>query len=112
MKELKRISMRRVSEVLSDKEMRLYVGGYDECGYDAAARPCFFGCPNGYECDWFYLTCVKKQTGPYPKIAACEGKKEGDDCSFQNDYGVTCYGKCFGSKNGLVEFHCSDTPFL
>ena len=28
MKALKRISMRSVSEVLSDKEMRLYVGGY------------------------------------------------------------------------------------
>ena len=49
-------------------------------------------------------------TGSKPKSAkeqACVGKKEGAQCSFSNDYGQMCYGKCRAFEPNYI-LHCSD----
>lgn len=110
MKTLKRIHLKDVSKVLSDREMKLVVGGYGEYGggTEYGSGTGYGGssiCQTGYEWDWWLLTCVKKKT-PSPKMGACEGKSDGDPCEWVYN-GSMSYGRCrcyFPS----TELHCSD----
>jgi len=93
--------LKNVSEYLSDMKMKLVVGGYS---YDAT--PCGF-CKEDEECDWYYLSCVKKSTAPTPKIDACKGKNTLDQCFWTDANNFTHKGRCL--QTGLPgELHCSD----
>ena len=93
MKTLKKIHLKSVSEYLSNREMRLVVGGYDGSGsYD----------------DPFELPEVVIYGNP--KIVSCVGAKEGDRCEWADDRGVSKYGYCKAYYPGYV-LHCSDLAF-
>jgi len=105
MKTLKKLHLRNVSEFLSNKEMRLVVGGYEDNEY--FRNPLCINCQDDEYCDWYFLRCMPKPTST-PKIDACAGSKEGDPCSFIDEGGVRRYGRCTGRLAPSYSMHCSD----
>jgi len=100
MKKLDKITLKTLSDILSDGEMKMIFGGYD---YDDGG----YGGGSGYD-DGGYDSEFgpKKREGEGPKIVACKGKKSCDVCYFTTDYGDISSGHCLSFMAGPL--HCSD----
>ena len=63
--------------MLSKAEMKTVIGGIEQCGSD-------FDCIGGECCSqWGYCGNTPDYCGDSPKIAACTGKKDGDECLWE-----------------------------
>ncbi|MDR1742433.1 MAG: TIGR04149 family rSAM-modified RiPP [Dysgonamonadaceae bacterium] len=93
MKKLDKITLKTLSDTLSDGEMKMIFGGYD---YDDGG----YGGGSGYD-DGGY----DSEFGPKKREVACKGKKSCDVCYF-TDYGDMFFGHCFSYMAGAL--HCSD----
>ena len=96
------ISLRGLSEILSEKEMKNVMGG-------SYASLCLgnWMCSSDEYCDWYYLSCYKKNNGPYPKVEACDGKSPGASCSTEYN-GQTYKGICIIDQFNAGDLYCSD----
>ena len=86
---MKTINLKRVTNTLSEKEMKNTVGGVDKVSF--AEEP-----PND----------ALAGTTSSPKIDACKGKPYNSPCSYQCN-GKTYYGKCIYPLFGST-LYCSD----
>jgi len=103
--EKKTINLRGLQDVLSEKQMKNVMGGSggsggSDCKPFSSIPPC---CPNE-SWSWWYLRCMSN--GDTPKIDSCEGKSEGDDCTWIWN-GSAQYGFCT-TIGGWTQLHCAN----
>ena len=101
MKTLKKINLRGLSEVLSEKELKNVMGGGSGSNFCLTDSMC----GNGEYCDWWYFHCAPKATDT-PKIDACAGVSEYGRCVWDDAAGTTHNGRCLQFAFGPL--HCSD----